>query len=270
MISSRRELLALILTILSFTSLLIQLLLGSSGHYMERIFQTGVDNKKYDLDHLTQRDEYVYGPIQDDEALFLYGLIKSIRPRVVVEAGMGHGHSSTNILKALDADSLLFTYDIVVFNKSAHAFHDSRFKLVNKSQSRFEHSDIDFKRVDLAYLDNGHYLNVEKEFWQRILPVLAPDAIVAIHDTGLHVNAQLAHELDTCECVCEFERVCGFMHCPPERLFVNWIIEKYPEWSVMHIHSFNVYRHGLTILQRKRPLETKPKAKKYCTKNGQI
>ena len=115
---------------------------------------------KYDLSHLNQNTFIVSGPIQDDEALVLYGLIKTIRPKTVIECGMGHGYSTVNILKALDEDARLFTFDIEIKDKNSPAFNDKRFKFITKSQSKFEQSDIENKVIDFVYLDNGHYFDV--------------------------------------------------------------------------------------------------------------
>ena len=98
--------------------------------------------KKYDLSHLNQESQFIFGPIQDDEALLLYGLVKTIRPKVIVEFGFSHGVSSWNFLQALDQDSKLFSYDIYNWNPNAKAFNDTRFKFFLKSQIKFEASDI--------------------------------------------------------------------------------------------------------------------------------
>ncbi len=58
---------------------------------------------KYDLSHLIQNENQdVWGPIQDDEALFLYGLIRTARIKTILEIGGLNGYSSMNFLKALD------------------------------------------------------------------------------------------------------------------------------------------------------------------------
>ena len=58
---------------------------------------------KYDLNHLTQEDnQIVVGPIQDDEALFLYSLIRVKRIKCVLEIGGLNGYSSINFIKAME------------------------------------------------------------------------------------------------------------------------------------------------------------------------
>jgi predicted O-methyltransferase YrrM len=150
--------------------------------------QTAVQraSHKYDLSHLNQKSAIVWGPQQDDEALFIYSIVKVMRPKIVVEAGMSTGYSTVNLLSALDNDSRLFTYDILKNNPSSKAFKDTRFRFLLKSQTEFEHEDIDNLIIDLAILDSSHVFEDETEFWRKLVNYLSINAIVIIHDTGLH------------------------------------------------------------------------------------
>ena len=84
---------------------------------------------KYDLNHLKQETQLVYGPIQDDEALLLFGLVKALRPKTVIEFGYSGGVSALNFLKALDEDDKLYSYDI----NPATSHNDKRLKFYQKS-----------------------------------------------------------------------------------------------------------------------------------------
>jgi predicted O-methyltransferase YrrM len=172
-------------------------------------------NYKYDLSHLTQNKMIVVGPIQDDEALFLYGLIKTTRPKTLLECGMFHGYSTVNILKAIDKDARLFTFDIEIYNKNSPAFNDKRFKFINKSQSKFEQSDVENKTIDFIYLDNGHYFDVNVEFWKKVVGSMSENAIMVIHDTGLHIIDNDGMPIKESSKVCDFKNLCGKIHCPP-------------------------------------------------------
>lgn len=58
---------------------------------------------KYDLSHLTQDDnQHVWGPIQDDEALFLYSIIRASRLKRIFEIGGLSGYSAQNFLNAVN------------------------------------------------------------------------------------------------------------------------------------------------------------------------
>ena len=52
-------------------------------------------------------------------------------------------------------------------------------------------------------------------------------------------------------CSCDFENYCGAAHQHDECRFINWIIENYSNWNVIQLHSFNIFRHGFIILQKK-------------------
>ncbi len=200
-------------------------------------------NCKYDLNHLKQETQIVYGPIQDDEALFLFGLVKTLRPKTVTEFGYSSGVSALNFLKALDEDTKLYSYDI----NAATPHNDIRFKFYKKSQTEFEFSDVENRKIDLAFFDDGHLFDLNSVAFTKIVDYLAPNAIIVVHDTGLHVVKKESFEI----CVCDFENYCGAAHQYDERRFINWIISNYPEWEIIHLHSFNIFRHGFTILQKK-------------------
>lgn len=210
-------------------------------------------DQTFDLSHLNQNSSYIFGPQQDEEALLVYSIIKVTKPKVVVEAGMLNGYSSVNILAAIEADSRLFTYDITKHNPSSKAFRDRRFKFIHKSQADFDHNDIDNLEINMAVLDDGHIFEVEQEFWRKLVMFLSQDALVLIHDTGLHINY---FDKVSQYCTCDFENKCGYVHQEGERRFVNWIIDNYAEWEIVNFHSYNTFRHGFTVLQKKYKFNT--------------
>lgn len=52
------------------------------------------------------------GPLQRDEALALFGLVRTLRPKTIVEFGFFHGHSAFNFLCAMEQDAKIFSYDV--------------------------------------------------------------------------------------------------------------------------------------------------------------
>jgi predicted O-methyltransferase YrrM len=209
----------------------------------EKLLKTTIS--KYNLSHLTQETQIIYGPIQDDEALLLFGLVKALRPKTVLEFGYSSGFSALNFLKALDEDAKLFSYDI----NPAIPHNDKRFKFFRKSQTEFVFSDVENRKIDLAFFDDGHIFKVNKYAFEQIKNYFAPNAIIVVHDTGLHISNVSTERLQIC--VCDFENYCGVAHQYEERGFINWIETSYPEWDAIHLHSINIFRHGLTILQKK-------------------
>ncbi|MGI9337296.1 MAG: hypothetical protein ACR2P4_02145, partial [Gammaproteobacteria bacterium] len=81
---------------------------------------------KYDLSHLVQSDnQYVLGPVQDDEALLLYAVVRGMRMRTILEVGGLSGFSALNFTRALPPKSngVVMTIDIDAVRKVADNHH---------------------------------------------------------------------------------------------------------------------------------------------------
>jgi len=225
----------------------------------KRLFQ-----KKYSINHLIDYSELACGPIQSDEALFLYGLVKVIRSKVIIEFGFAKGHSSINFLKALTPDGLLYSFDCDETCKPiACSIKDPRFRFIFKRGEDFQSVDINNRSADIIFIDASHVFNLNVLLFEKILNCLNQDTLVVIHDTGSwnkelipksytrwteHMNYILDREPSAL--INDKE----FVPQPDERRFVNYLRSKYPDFSQIHFHSLNTIRHGLTILQRTRKL----------------
>jgi predicted O-methyltransferase YrrM len=213
-----------------------------------------------DLAHLTFYKETTEGPLQRDEALLLHSLVRVLRPRTIVEIGFLRGHSAFNFLRALDADGRLYSFDI---DPACAAIAQERFgddpRLVfrTRSQAELTAADLDGRLADFVFLDASHELGLNQATFERLLALMAPSAILAVHDTGTIPRALLpswhwalaAREGWVGD---EFEVASG------ERAFVNWVLEHHPEFSQVHLHSARTIRCGLTLLQRSAPLARPP------------
>jgi len=205
-----------------------------------------------DLAHLAFYDEVTWGPVMRDEALFLNALVRALRPETVVEIGFLRGHSAFNFLRALDDESRLYSFDVdPACREVAHERlgHDPRFVFRNRSQDEIRADDLDGRLADFVFLDAAHDLALNQATFDRLLPLLAPRAILAIHDTGtiplqFFPPGHWALELSKRWVGGEYE------HQPDERAFVNWLLDTHPEFSQIHIHSRRAHRHGFTLLQR--------------------
>ncbi|MDQ3741289.1 MAG: class I SAM-dependent methyltransferase [Actinomycetota bacterium] len=202
------------------------------------------------------------GPVQREEALVLYALVRAVRPRTVVEFGFHDGRSAFNLVRALDPDARLYTYDIGAASArvAEQLFgHDDRVRFHLKSQAEFEPADVDGREVDFVFLDASHDLALNQETFRRVLPVLAPDALVAVHDTGTVPRALLTPgQLAEVEAAWSHQWVTpdAFEHQPGERATLNWLRDEHPEFAQVNLHTHRVVRWGLTLLQRSARLET--------------
>jgi predicted O-methyltransferase YrrM len=209
-----------------------------------------------DLAHLAFYDEWAHGPVQRDDALVLHALVRSLRPATLVELGFAFGHSAFNFLQALDQDARLYSFDV---NPASAEFarvrcqHDPRFVFRHRSQDAITREDIDGRQADFVFMDGGHELAVNKATFERLTPLLSKSAVVVIHDTGAIPRSVWP---DGHPALAATDRWAGdeFEHQPDERAFVNWLLERHPEFSQIHLHSRRAFRHGMTLLQRSAPL----------------
>ena len=216
----------------------------------------GRRRESLDLAHLSLFDELSVGPVQRDEALLLHALVRVLRPETILEIGFLHGHSAFNFLRAMDDDARLYSFDIdpgcapVARELSEH---DPRFVFRTRPQDAVTRDDIDSRLADLVFLDASHDFEANRATFKRLMPVMAPDAILAIHDTGTIPRRFVPAEhwwLKTTQGWVGDEREV----MPDERAFVNWVLAHHPGFSQIHLHSRRTRRYGLTLLQQSAPL----------------
>ena len=85
-------------------------------------FMTKPSGGKYDIAHLVQGEsQRVGGPVQDDEALFLFSVVRGMRMRAVLEIGGLAGFSALNFCRAFPAGetALVVTVDVKPVRKVA-------------------------------------------------------------------------------------------------------------------------------------------------------
>jgi predicted O-methyltransferase YrrM len=206
--------------------------------------------------HLSLFEETTLGPVQRDEALMLLALIRVLRPQTVVEIGFFLGHSALNFLRALDDDARLFSIDIDprLEDQAQKLFgHDPRFAFRCRSQTAIRAADLDGRQADFVFLDASHDFDLNRATFERLLDLMAPRAILAVHDTGT-VPRDLFPPghwlLDTAEGWVGDE----YEGEPGERAFVNWVLAEHPGFAQVHLHSTRTIRCGITLLQRSAPL----------------
>jgi predicted O-methyltransferase YrrM len=205
-----------------------------------------------DIAHLAFYDEQSSGPVPRDEALFLHALLRVVRPETAVEIGFLQGDTAFNLLCALDDDARLYSFDIdpACADVAERRFaHDPRFTYRTRAQEALEPADVDGRVADFVFLDAAHDLRLNQRAFGRLLSLMAPTAILAVHDTGAVPGTFIPQGHSTRELSNRWVDD-QFEHQPDERAFVNWLLEDHPEFSQIHLHSARVVRHGLTLLQR--------------------
>lgn len=210
---------------------------------------------QYDLTHLVQDDtENVIGPIQDTEALFLYSLVRGMRMRRVLEIGGLSGYSARNFLAALGPQGMLYTVDLnpVPCQGPNHA-------CICRDAREDTAADLGGEPLDLVFFD-CHVFDAQMGLFEALLRegLVTERTVLALHDTNLHPTQVVpwAYPVRGEEA--------GWVHQAVERDMVNEFVGRhgYHAFSLhtaLTAHDASMpFRHGVTLLQRFRPLTTAP------------
>jgi predicted O-methyltransferase YrrM len=209
---------------------------------------------KYDLKHLVQpAKQGVGGPIQDDEALLLYALVRVMRVRRVLEIGGLNGYSARNFLAALgdETDAAVYTCDInPVESQAANHF------VLTKDCAQIQADELHGRPLDLIFFD-AHALQPQLQLLDRLqhAGLLTPDTLLALHDTNLHPRktAPWSYPLE------QDGQVVGYVHQAVEREMVNQLRDRGWDALALHMRSDRAdprmpIRHGISLMQRFRRL----------------
>jgi len=226
------------------------------------LLQRTVRRNAFDLSHLAwYREDDADGPLQREEALMLFGLLRVLRPAVVVEFGFLRGRSALNFLLALPESSRLYSFDIDPQSQTRALTEFSRFPNFtyrHKPQERFAPEDVDSNTIDFVLLDGAHEVDTNIATFEALHGLLAEDALVVVHDTGLWARScfgptQERFAAAHSEGWLSPDR---YGHRPEEREFVNWLLDNHPEFGRLQLESTRTLRHGMTLLQRQGRLAT--------------
>ncbi len=201
--------------------------------------------QNYALGHLRKPD--TVSSLQNDEALFMYSLVKVTNPKVIVEFGFCKGFSAKNFLASMADDALLYSYDPdPVATRYARRIRDKRFRFLGKRGEDFSAEDIDHQHIDLLLLDASHEFSDSMDMFGKIYRQMAPGGIIIVHDTGLFGTKFMKPQWKTPDGIIVGD---GYAHRPQERLFVNHLKCRYPQLQQIHFHSWRSARMGFTLLQ---------------------
>jgi predicted O-methyltransferase YrrM len=201
---------------------------------------------KYDLTHLSQpQHQYVWGPIQDDEALFLYSIIRGSRLERILEIGGLSGYSAINFLQALSFSNkgILYTCDLNPVPVLAE-----NHKVLIKNALNLTIDELDNKPLDLIFFDCHDMVQMDIFYKFVDNNIINDNTILALHDTNLHYEPfQRWGEY--------IQKENGYAHQPVERNMVN--IFKDLGYDIFGIstdqskHSVEFpIRHGITVCKK--------------------
>jgi hypothetical protein len=196
----------------------------------------------YNLRHLTQpAHQRVAGPIQDDEALFLFGLIRVLRIRRVLEMGGLGGYSATNFLAAVGDRGAVYTVDIAPVPRCGDNHHP-----IQRDAALIVAADVGSEPLDLVFFD-CHVYGAQITAFHTLTRqgIITERTLLALHDTGLHPTQIVDWAYPIAD---------GWVHQPVERRMVNDFKRMGYDALILDVAPENLgdipYRQGLTIMQK--------------------
>lgn len=211
----------------------------------------------YNLQHLTQPDEQnLPGPIQDDEALLLFALIRVTRIKRVLEFGSFPGYSAKNFCEATGDKGTVYSVDWGVDGVTPQVAKNH--KVIVKNTSDVTPDDLDNEPIDLVFFDCHAYEATLCAFQNLSRAgIFTSKTIFVFHDTNL-----LPSEMALGYPNISYEVKDGWVFCPPERQLVNDF--KDMGYDILNLgttkdaHGTHLpYRCGLSIARKFTPLELK-------------
>jgi hypothetical protein len=201
----------------------------------------------YNLKHLTQPDDQnVGGPIQDDEALFLFAMIRVMRLRRVLEIGGLGGYSARNFLAAVGQEGHVYSVDLnpVPILASNHT-------AITKDATLVGPSDVDDQPLDLVFFD-CHVWEAQTTMFQNLreASIITDTTVLSFHDTNLHPfkSVSWAYSIGS-----------GWVHQMVERQMVNHLHRMGYDVLVLDTKMSDhgpplPLRHGLAVARLFKPL----------------
>ena len=206
----------------------------------------------------------VVGPIQDDEALLLFSLIRCMRLRTVVEVGGASGYSARNFCRAVGPLGRVITLDLYPVPQVAanHVVVVGDATLVGRNELQIGH-------VDLIFFD-CHVYDVQMTLLKNLIAnrLVDDDTVIALHDTNTHPPQSSARvvsskkRIEKCRGNHKYSTSDGFVHQETERRMVNDLKRAGYDAFCLHSkhdrHDENMpFRHGLTIMKKFKRLEVR-------------
>ena len=192
--------------------------------------------------------------LQRSEALALFALVRMLMPRRILL--INYNPATTRTFLAAASPQALVTAVSAVPELSAMNLLQTHpnFKF---SSAGPEHFPLG-KTYDFVFFQDPTHFNTNIRAFQRL--TLAPNCVVAIHNTGLHMlipppnNSTLPYNPSdpTAQTT---NKGAGIPHHPEAIRLAEWILDYNPTWTKFDILSIHVWRHGISLLQERRAVE---------------
>lgn len=216
----------------------------------------------YNLKHLTEDESQSNpGPIQDDEALLLFALIRVTRIKRILEFGGVPGYSAKNFCEALNGNGMVYTVDWGVDGYTPKQA-DNHIVIV-KNVAELTAEDIGGEPIDLVFFD-CHAYEAELCVFQNLrqASIITDKTIFVFHDTNLWPTKDAPNLSNDDWPNISYEVEGGWRFCPPESQLVNDFKEMGYDiinlGTEREVHNEKLpYRCGLSIARKFTRLELK-------------
>lgn len=196
------------------------------------------------LNWLDKYNNTTFGPIQKDEALFLFGLCAMVQPRYVLEYGVLLGQSSR---VWLEHGAHVTAVDKVI--------SDAAFSLTQHYPGRLELHEADMAEFtppplpyDLIFVDASHRFEDNMAVVEKVAHL--DGALLIFHDTGHWAEKDMTKEMWW------FFREFGgqqagglIIHHPDEKRTIAEISRRYQSWQRLDLWTVNKVRYGMTVFK---------------------
>ena len=191
------------------------------------------------LKWLEEYSEAALGPIQQEEALFLFGLCRVVRPQRVLEFGSGLGASTRVWLEAGVPE--VWTVDVSISDPVRQlAERWPNLKIIEGNMAKVELPKLS---LDLVFFDGAHDFKINRAAWEGVKGLIVSGGVIAVHDTGQWAREHMGQAHQHID-------VAGtdpYAHRPEERRYAVSLDSGGDDR--LDFHSLRTLRHGISLFQ---------------------
>jgi predicted O-methyltransferase YrrM len=123
-----------------------------------------------------------FGSVMPGEAQLLYGIVRAMKPEIVLELGTAYGYSTLHLAQGCKDNGLGKVYTIEIDEKRYNAAIQNAEEVELTDWIKFHRIPPNELAIDLAFLDAVHRANDIIEYLEYIKPRLSQGGIVVVHD----------------------------------------------------------------------------------------
>lgn len=201
------------------------------------------------LDFLDTYNDYTLGPIQAEEALFLYGLCRMVRPQRLIEFGSLIGQSLRVWVNAEVPE--IHCVDVRISKQVQRIAGDNQHLRIHLYEQDMK-QPLPLSEIDFIFVDASHVMEDNIQVVKNYIDVLRPGGMIAFHDTGHWAQKDVTTE--RWGFINSFDghwdtNLNAWVHHPGEKATVKWVSEN-TDLQRLDFWTTETGRYGVTIFQK--------------------